>query len=622
MKYNFNTRSDFGKCQFTNDTVTFRADRDYEEASFFLDIDFPEWEEDCYVLIPACAYNGNRFKSVERSYPPMYLADEVGEKAEPQIMCGIPSLGKDGKGKLECSVADAASPIIGIFNRKAKNAFFLFTEQQIKDKNIGYSIVNGKITIQFPARREYAYRFHLKPDYNPDSGIAVESGEVISTKVLIRSYPCENIAGFYEIFFNVRKLLLSDPRPENGYTPELWRVMEAHFNDHNYSGKYYGNTLWITWQTGWTGGGMSSYPLYMLGDKRSKERAIQTLDFMTSFISPSGLIYSTVYAGEEIRDDSQYREIRGNKTRSQYAHMQGAHLVRRSGDILIFLIKQLKSPMPVKQKWIDAARGVANAMVQVFKKYGTFGQFIHQDTLEMLYSQSASGASVIGGLAMAADYFKNDEYMEVAKAAGEFYYQKFVTEGITSGGPGDAMTAPDSESSYAFVESYVILYELTGEEKWLKYSKDAANIFSSWVMTYAFKFPSDKEFSILGINTVGSVFANVQNKHSAPGICTFSGDTLYRLYKHTGEEKYLELIKDIAYFMPQCISRDERPIYDWDHKHGDPKGRLPAGYICERVNTSDWEYDFSVGGVFNVSCWCETSVALTFLELMDKPEMK
>ena len=616
MKYNFNTKSEFGKCEYKNDTVIFRAKKDYSEARFFLDVDFSEWDENCYILIPACAYNGNRFKMVERPYPPMYLKDEVGENAEPQIMRGIPSLGKNGKGKLECTVADAAAPIIGIFNRKTKEAFFVFTEQQVKDKNIGYSIIEGKITLQFPARREYAYRFSNEPEYDPDKGIEVRAGEVVSSKVLTRSYPCEDIPAFYEIFMNVRKLLVSDSRPENGYTPELWRIMEERFNQHNYSGKYYGTSRPITWQTGWTGGGMSSYPLYMLGDERTKERAIQTLDFMTSLISSSGLIYPVVYDCEVIRDDSHYK-----KSRPNYAHMQGACLVRRVGDTLIFLIKQLKSHMPIKQKWIDAARGIADAMVKVFKKYGTFGQFIHQETCEMMYDKSSSGASVVGGLAMAAEYFKNNEYMEVAKAAGEFYYKNFVSEGITSGGPSEAMTAPDSESSYAFVESYVVLYELSGDEKWLKYAKDAANLFSSWVMTYAFEFPADKEFAILGINTVGSVFANVQNKHSSPGICTFSGDALYRLYKHTGENKYLELIKDIAYFIPQCVSRDDRPIYDWDHKHGDAEGKLPAGCICERVNTSDWEYDFHVGGVFNLSCWCETSVVLTFLELMDKPEM-
>ena len=141
-------------------------------------------------------------------------------------------------------------------------------------------------------------------------------------------------------------------------------------------------------------------------------------------------------------------------------------------------------------------------------------------------------------------------------------------------------------------------------------------------MTYAYKFPKCCEFDLQKINTTGSVFANVQNKHSAPGICTFSGDALYRLYRYTGDARYLELIKDIAYFIPQCVSTPWKPIYDWDHMHGEEEGRLLDGYICERVNTSDWEMQPYIGGVFNVSCWCETSLILSFVELMHLPEMQ
>ena len=78
MKYNFITRSDFGKCEYQDETVTFTASQDAQEARFFLDVEFPDWEDDCYILIPACAYNGNRFKMVTRPYPPMYLKEEVG----------------------------------------------------------------------------------------------------------------------------------------------------------------------------------------------------------------------------------------------------------------------------------------------------------------------------------------------------------------------------------------------------------------------------------------------------------------------------------------------------------------------------------------------------------------
>ena len=43
---------------------------------------------------------------------------------------------------------------------------------------------------------------------------------------------------------------------------------------------------------------------------------------------------------------------------------------------------------------------------------------------------------------------------------------------------------------------------------------------------------------------------------------------------------------------------------------------MKPGCICERVNTSDWESPIGVGAVFDLSCWCETSLLLSFSELM------
>jgi hypothetical protein len=188
---------------------------------------------------------------------------------------------------------------------------------------------------------------------------------------------------------------------------------------------------------------------------------------------------------------------------------------------------------------------------------------------------------------------------------------------MTYGGPGEALCAPDSESAYAMTESMVLLYEATGEEKWLKYAIDSLHLLSSWIMPYAYRFPEDSEMGRLRINTVGSVFANVQNKHSAPGFCTASGDAIYKLYKYTGNKKYLELLRDVVFCIPQCVSTEERPIFSWDRE---PR-KLPSGWINERINTSDWEGVRRIGQVFYGSCWCETSRLLSFSEIIWNPEI-
>ncbi len=111
----------------------------------------------------------------------------------------------------------------------------------------------------------------------------------------------------------------------------------------------------------------------------------------------------------------------------------------------------------------------------------------------------------------------------------------------------------------------------------------------------------------------------MQNKHSAPGICTLSGDGLLKLYRACGDVRILELIRDIAHAIPQYLSRADRPIVDI--RVGKRWPIMPPGWMNERVNTSDWEVrdepweEIGVGEIFGGSCWSEASMLLTYAEL-------
>ena len=152
----------------------------------------------------------------------------------------------------------------------------------------------------------------------------------------------------------------------------------------------------------------------------------------------------------------------------------------------------------------------------------------------------------------------------------------------------------------------MVLYRYTKDEYWLDAARKAVALFATWVVSYNFRFPAGSEFGRLGIKTTGSVIANCQNKHSAPGICSMSGETLYELYEYTGDEIYLDLISDIVKGIIQYTSTAERPIHAVDGSV------LAPGWSCERVNMSDWEGEGWIGGVWNGSCcWCETAAMLT-----------
>ena len=104
-------------------------------------------------------------------------------------------------------------------------------------------------------------------------------------------------------------------------------------------------------------------------------------------------------------------------------------------------------------------------------------------------------------------------------------------------------------------------------------------------------------------------------------LCTLSGVSLYKMYKWTGNELYKELYEDITLTVSQYMSTDKRPIWSWDVplnasllNDDSIREKLPQGFICERVNMSDWESKRCIGGVFNGSCWCETSNLLILAE--------
>lgn len=245
----------------------------------------------------------------------------------------------------------------------------------------------------------------------------------------------------------------------------------------------------------------------------------------------------------------------------------------------------------------------------MWKRHGEFGQFIDIEKEEIIIHGSSSAALAVGALALAYKLLNKPEYIAVAKESADYYYTHFQEKGLTYGGPAEALQAPDSESSFAFVESYTVLYEVTGEKKYLKYAEDAAAQFATWVMPYNFEFPGGNEFSRLGMHSVGSVFANAQNKHSAPAVATMSGDSLIKLFQFTGKEKYIELAADIAHGTVQYYSREDRPVYAADGR------MLPAGFMCERVNTSDWESRKNIGNIFYGMNWCTNCGGLSYAEL-------
>lgn len=594
----------------------------YECKKTFLEIRFLRelWDREEYVLLPASAYNGNRFECLNRSYPPMFTAEEASVAMPVTVTGSTARLNKDGTGKIAVTSGDLSVPCIGVFDSKNQRGMLLYTVQQIRGRNVGFTYENGVISVLVPHRRNDAF----PSGACEDEGLSFSEGERVTLPYRLFEFECGGLEVFFRTFAETRKCMelpadyaqyFADNSPE-----KLFSVLRDKFNTLNYSEKLKAYLVGVAsdyspedsfqkfqvWQPGWVGGAMSSYPLMREGGEIGYKRGIDTLDFLFSTQKPSGFFPGVV--GE---DGKSYGDAFGTENAGDW------HLLRKSADILLFLYKHFdcikEKGNLIPRRYLEGTGRLADAFVRLWERYGQFGQFVSHESGDIVVGGSSCAAIAPAGLAKSYLFFGEERYLRTALESGEYNYRLFLENGCTTGGPGEILQCPDSESAFGLLESMVTLYEVTKDEKWLRYAKCAADYCSTWVVAYNYTFPKGSEFDRLGIRTIGSVFANAQNKHSAPGICTLSGDSLYRLYQAGGGERYLELLRDIACNIFQYVSTKERPIRA---KTKEGYRMMPPGYVNERVNMSDWEKG-RVGEIFYGSTWAETSVMLTWTELRE-----
>lgn len=574
-----------------------------QEIGFGFRLNFPGWQG-AHVSLPAAVYAGNRFRSKPYAYSCIVNDPEDFRADLPNTISNVPRMPR-----IQLLSGDVAMPGVGVADFAAGVGVWVLTDPDTRVGNPLLEITEDEhglaICIIAPGVREGERYFGCGEKWVPseDRGWQPAAGETAEIRIRVYTFPAKCPHDLYEKLFELRHEIW----PAGGRAEIPWSaafdLIEDKFNRTGWdeTDGYYAcgdrQSRYAHWQIGWVGGGISSHALLGAGTATSQTRARRTMDYMAGKgQSPSGFYWSFGVDGEVYSDMIDM----------DYGH--DWHLVRRSGDALYFFVKQILLAQDqgfTDPKWTESIVRCADSFVDLWQREGQFGQFVSQITGEIRVGATASGAIAPAGLALAYELTGQKEYLATAIASAHYYVASFLDAGYTSGGPGEAAQCPDSESAFGLLESLVTLYEVTGDREWVPLAKRAAWLCASWVMPYDFQFPATSTFGRLDMRSTGSVWANSQNKHSAPGICTLSGVSLLKLYRVTGDWRYLELLAEIAHGVVQYTSRSDRPVFD-----------MPSGYMCERVNTSDWEHPVTPAGEgFSASCWCETSALLTYAEL-------
>lgn len=570
-----------------------------------VDFVFQDWSIDNYVFIPAIVYNGNRFDIKDIGYPPFWYDKAEWRKDMPTTMTKQPTLGKakTGASMIELTTGNASTPLMAFYSPRQQKAWMVQTTQGNQNGNHGLSVSEnetkkqGIFSITSPSMRRGSDDLPL--DYNP--------GDSVSIKFRVYSYPAKSINDLYQQFLHVRKDLNKSERKEVLPFSEMWNLINNLYQterwdetiDMYWLSKVGANTSWnFIWQLGWCGGGQNTLPIMMKGGALEKERAKKNIDVIISKSQAKSGFFNAYGNGNEFVSFGYGKPLDNDAT-----------LVRSQGDWLYMAIRQFNylesQGESIPLKWLQSIRKLADAFVSLWNKEGQFGQFVNVETGEICIGNSTAGAIVCGGLALASQLYKDKSYLEVAQKAGRKYYKDYVLKGYTTGGPGEILSTPDSESAFGLFEAYMALYEVTSNKEWLEYASRLLPICASWTVSYDYDFPVNSEMGKIDAHSCGAVWASVANKHGAPGICTWSGDCLLKYYRATGDKYALDLLVDISHGLPQYVSRKDRQI-----------GNMPPGGSCERVNLSDWEGKSGVGGNIFASCsWVEAAIALTAVEI-------
>lgn len=579
------------------------ADTDVEETGIDLLLTLPHWSGG-YVVVPGAIYDGNRFRVLSQSYPPMYEAEETDRSPAITDVPRLPSF--------HLLAGDASYPAVAFWSESDGSGGLISFPAQTELGFVGLQVEEREgcltVRIQFPGVRDRRYTMVTTGSPSFDRGANLRAGWDMGMRVAVAKIEGAELDDIFALLHESRNRI--EPAGERGAVRSLSSVAELIENEVVWNRWQADPGFFLTadtdhgipFQVGWVGGGIVTLPLLESGNPIARERACTNIHFICeSLQAPSGFFYGG---------------YRNGPYNDGFDHPHAEHwgMVRKSGDMLLFLMRHILTLRAmgeeIPRSWTLAARRCAEAFVRTRASFGEWGQFIDVRDGRVVVSGSACGGTAIAGLALASVEFDEPRFLFAAEEGGSLYEADCVREGHLTGGPGEILKAPDSESAFGLVEGYIVLWETTGNARWIEEARKAARQAASWVVSYDFPFPTESTFGRMEMRTAGTVIANVQNKHSAPGICTLSALSLLKLYRATGERKWLELAVEISHALPQYVSTAERPIIAED---GRP---LPPGWVNERVNMSDWEVpQRGLGEVYCGPCWSMASVLLTALEM-------
>jgi hypothetical protein len=300
---------------------------------------------------------------------------------------------------------------------------------------------------------------------------------------------------------------------------------------------------------GWTGGMMVAGPLLAWGkksgDQRSVTAALRAMDVLVNEgFNPAASLFFDAWRNGQWTVDGWWRGWAG-----------GHHLAYTNGQAVYFLLEAWQSLTPEEQAgremWLNRSRAVIDVALAHQLDRGEFPASYSPVDGSPGPIVGFGGCWFLPALLKAHQIFGDQRYLDAAIRAERHYFDQLRTLEIW-GTPIDAEGAVELEGNLPLIKGERLLFDITGDERYLRNLEHAINYDLSWKWAYNTHF-ENPPLRDLDWRSQGGNGASTCNVHLHP-MSNMILDDLWFLATRLGDDYYMQRYRDSLDFGMGCIN--------------------------------------------------------------------